>query len=303
MFKAFERFVFACSIVRQVYGITGKTLGSKMGALIPSEPSYVIFNTAMSSTWGFPEGETGCPKNCDCSCYNCNDPTGKCSCGFADGFCASLPGHFLVDYVRVYQNPNDGQQKVGCSTPERPTSRWIEGHASNYKDEMDAQPILSVTSGGGKCHKDADCGGAPQVGRGYCYKRRGVSNYCVCNEEYTGPFCAAHAGEDPVDWEPSGWSLAPFPPLFMPPILVSVATGLVILFLVTYFGRVAQVNAIWVGGLKESLNTVQIEDSRVSRVPSRELYSQFTPIGQTGKTYSMVKAPSEVQLSRFLHER
>lgn len=70
---------------------------------IPSEPAYVIMNTAMSPTWGFPEGETGCPDHCSCKCYDCLDLSGKCSCGFATGFCSSLPAHFLIDYVRIYQ--------------------------------------------------------------------------------------------------------------------------------------------------------------------------------------------------------
>ena len=58
----------------------------------------------MSSTWGFPEGSPeGCPAGCDCKCYDCLDTTGKCTCGFDGGFCASMPAQFLVDYVRVYQ--------------------------------------------------------------------------------------------------------------------------------------------------------------------------------------------------------
>lgn len=69
----------------------------------------MILNTAMSSTWGFPEGSpSGCPAGCDCKCYDCLDTTGKCTCGFAGGFCASLPAKFLVDYVRVYQVGGNG---------------------------------------------------------------------------------------------------------------------------------------------------------------------------------------------------
>mmetsp|Transcript_12549 Transcript_12549/g.29510 ORF Transcript_12549/g.29510 Transcript_12549/m.29510 type:complete len:423 (+) Transcript_12549:89-1357(+) len=59
-----------------VYGVAGSVLGSKLGAKIPSEPMYMIMNTAMSSTWGFPIGDTGCPKGCDCECYDCLDTTG-----------------------------------------------------------------------------------------------------------------------------------------------------------------------------------------------------------------------------------
>ena len=75
---------------------------------IPDEPSYLLLNTAISSTWGFPEGtEAGCPAGCQCGCYDClapkSDRSGQCTCGFDKGFCAMLPAHFLVDYVRVWQ--------------------------------------------------------------------------------------------------------------------------------------------------------------------------------------------------------
>lgn len=42
-----------------------------------------------------------------------------------------------VDWVRVYQDPNDEKQKVGCSTPERPTKKFIEAHLEEYKSPRD----------------------------------------------------------------------------------------------------------------------------------------------------------------------
>lgn len=38
-----------------------------------------------------------------------------------------------MNWVRVYQDPNDELQKVGCSTPERPTRKYIEAHEATYK--------------------------------------------------------------------------------------------------------------------------------------------------------------------------
>ena len=93
-----------------VYGITGKSLNDKVpGAEVPSEPQYVLLNTAVSSTWGFP---SPCPKNCDCACFDCRDASGRCACGLPPGFCATLPAHFLVDYVRVWQRPAEPWHKV-----------------------------------------------------------------------------------------------------------------------------------------------------------------------------------------------
>jgi hypothetical protein len=44
---------------------------------------------------------------------------------------------YKINWVRVYQDPNDELQKVGCSTPERPTRKYIEAHESAYKQISD----------------------------------------------------------------------------------------------------------------------------------------------------------------------
>ena len=114
------------------------------GAEISSEPSYILLNTAVSSQWGFPKE---CPDNCPCKDYDCNSHDYKSKCGFSEGFCdmmrSSDPPKYKVDWVRVYQDPNDDLQKVGCSTPERPTRRWIEAHADQYKQEHDVSRMLN----------------------------------------------------------------------------------------------------------------------------------------------------------------
>lgn len=102
---------------------------------------YLILNTAMSSTWGFPQP---CPEDCSCKCFDCTSKDYQCTCGMSPGFCKTLPASFLVDYVRVYQFPNASSQKVGCSTPDRPTKKWIEGHLGDYMDPWDDQPLLPV---------------------------------------------------------------------------------------------------------------------------------------------------------------
>ena len=37
-----------------IYGIRANAL-NKTGAIIPEEPMYILLNTAISSTWGFPQ--------------------------------------------------------------------------------------------------------------------------------------------------------------------------------------------------------------------------------------------------------
>ena len=101
----------SCVCARQTRGYAHGS--HRLGAprQIPSEPQYVILNTAMSSSWGFPS----CPRGCGCDCFDCGDPGGRlgpCGCGIAEGFCESLPAHFLVDHVRIWQRSDDKHQKV-----------------------------------------------------------------------------------------------------------------------------------------------------------------------------------------------
>lgn len=88
------------------FGIENEGL-KKENSSIPNEPSYVILNTAISTTWGFPDA----PKDCDI--YDCKVDNGRC--GFSQGFCDMLPAYYLIDHVRVYQNKDDPQMTVGCN--------------------------------------------------------------------------------------------------------------------------------------------------------------------------------------------
>jgi len=54
------------------FGIEGHDVKNVTGASIPSEPSYIIFNTAISTSWGFPTAPWGC------SDYDCKTSAGKC---------------------------------------------------------------------------------------------------------------------------------------------------------------------------------------------------------------------------------
>ena len=58
---------------------------------MPDEPVYLLLNTAISSTWGFP---APIPDGCECESYDCDDP--KCKCAFSPGFCDNFPATFEV---------------------------------------------------------------------------------------------------------------------------------------------------------------------------------------------------------------
>lgn len=69
--------------------------GSFHGSQIPLEPMYLLLNTAVSTTWGFPDCHTGCA----CDCFDARDPA--CACAIAPGFDSIFPAEFVVDSVSV----------------------------------------------------------------------------------------------------------------------------------------------------------------------------------------------------------
>eukprot|EP00571_Detonula_confervacea_P000458 CAMPEP_0172315672 /NCGR_PEP_ID=MMETSP1058-20130122/25938_1 /TAXON_ID=83371 /ORGANISM="Detonula confervacea, Strain CCMP 353" /LENGTH=630 /DNA_ID=CAMNT_0013029803 /DNA_START=124 /DNA_END=2016 /DNA_ORIENTATION=+ len=168
-----------------LYGIKGSSL-NLTNTEIPSEPMYLIMNTAVASSWGFP---LPCPAGCDCKCYECGNP--ECMCGLPDGFCENIPASFEIDYVRVYQAKNDPKHILGCSTKDRPSANYITGHKKDYADKAGGhkEPLQPIQRGGGYCKQNSDCG---YPTKGSCSE----SKRCVCEDDFTGPMCLSHAGVD-----------------------------------------------------------------------------------------------------------
>ncbi|KAJ1426235.1 beta-glucan synthesis-associated protein-domain-containing protein [Ochromonadaceae sp. CCMP2298] len=111
-------------------GLDSASLEELTGAFVPTEPMYLILNTAFSSAWGFPKP---CPASCTC-CYDCADPA--CQCSLPQGLqnCSNLPATMRVDYIRLYQDPHDPQHSVGCSPLNFPTQDFIAAHRDRYAD-------------------------------------------------------------------------------------------------------------------------------------------------------------------------
>jgi hypothetical protein len=213
-----------------VYGVLDKVVKKAMGSQIPIEPMSLVFNTAVSSTWGFP---FVVPPNC-VKCYDCDDP--NCACSLGPGFCKMLRKRDVVmsiDSVRVYQSRDPSahvgaNHTIGCDPPEFPTRSWIKGHESNYMRNApfsydDKEPLRKVQRGGGGCKSDDDCGAGLNLtavnesqdeetdrelkhdsgakGHGQCvgsshfkgmYSSTDRSPFvCMCNPGYTGPHCLA----------------------------------------------------------------------------------------------------------------
>ena len=188
-----------------VSSIDGSALRkAKLNSEISSEPSYFILNTAISKQWGFPKE---CPANCPCKSFDCNSKHWQEYCGFSAGFCRMMketPPVYKVDWIRAYQNPNDPKQKVGCSTPERPTRKYIVAHEHLYKTENDEHPLKGVPRGLGPCDPAAldmavrpeSCGGTE---RGRCTAGR----VCECRQGWTGPHCLASSAFDEIVYDPA----------------------------------------------------------------------------------------------------
>jgi beta-glucanase (GH16 family) len=163
-----------------MYGIDGANLHTT-GSEIPSEAMYLLMNTAVASSWGFP---APCPDGCSCECYECGNP--DCACALPTGYCENFPASFDIDYVRVFQAVGEEKHTLGCSPKNRPTSLFIKGHQKRYMETGDNAPLHPIQKGGAMCRDNNDCGSRKH---GHC-SSRGV---CVCKQNFTGPTCLAHS--------------------------------------------------------------------------------------------------------------
>ena len=76
--------------------------------------------------------------------YDCHSTKEEDRCGFDPYFCQMMKSKpaMKVNYVRVYQDVTDEKQKVGCSTPERPTRKYIKANEKLYKKQEDVSSGL-----------------------------------------------------------------------------------------------------------------------------------------------------------------
>lgn len=118
-----------------LFEVPAKTLTKEYGGLpsreLPAEPMYLILNTAMSNLWS----------------PLCNDKDGaaagtRCAKGSSDP-CCILPAHYLIDYVRVYQQKDNTKQTIGCNPPSHPTSDYILANQDVYAPLLSPVPFPS----------------------------------------------------------------------------------------------------------------------------------------------------------------
>ncbi|CAM9322280.1 unnamed protein product [Pylaiella littoralis] len=204
-----------------LYGIDDDTLGSFRGSQIPLEPVYLILNTAISSTWGFPV----CKPGCACDCFDASDPA--CECAVDPEFYGLFPAEFVIDHVRVYQARNDSSHTVGCDTKEYPTRDFILANHERYKDPSDDDVMLPVQVGGGSCSTSDDCNGNE------CFEGK----KCKCTDMWTGPQCRAAAASDDYVYQDHAHERWPMQPPLVPPALSRLFALLAAAFAVTLYVR------------------------------------------------------------------
>ncbi|GMF26269.1 unnamed protein product [Phytophthora lilii] len=143
------------------------------------EPMYIIFNVALSSSWGSSPPNAGSG-----SCR------GDGSSSQNNAICDSFPMYLKIDYIRLYQDTSDStDMAIGCDPSSHPTKQWIEDNIDDYAD--DDNPNTAV-SGMAFCTSDDDCtiDSTTSVTTGSCNS----NGRCKCSSDsWTGPRCTEAA--------------------------------------------------------------------------------------------------------------
>ncbi|ETW05452.1 hypothetical protein H310_03215 [Aphanomyces invadans] len=170
--------------------------------LMIEEPLYLIFNTALSTSWGTQPPNPGKP----CRGDGRDDKVNR--------VCDAFPLYLKIDYIRVWQNTST--MSVGCDPASHPTRLWIDGHKSDYEDVDN--PNIDV-DGNAFCTDNADCTLAGSIVTGSCSDTK----RCVCSAPavWGGPRCTSNRGS--VSGSASTGSMGP--PLVAVVIISVLATA------------------------------------------------------------------------------
>jgi hypothetical protein len=143
--------------------------------LMIEEPMYVIFNVALSTSWGTKPPNPGQP----CQGNGTDERVNR--------ICDSFPMFLKIDYIRIFQDTSStSKMQIGCDPNSHPTKKWIQGHIEEY--ENPANKVIEII-GGATCTKDDDCTVDTVAGAhiitGTCKQR-----HCDCHvAAWGGPRC------------------------------------------------------------------------------------------------------------------
>jgi len=144
--------------------------------LMIEEPLYIIFNVALSTSWGAKPPNPGKPCRGDGS-----DPK-------INKLCDDFPMYMKIDYIRIYQDTSaSSTMSIGCDPKTHPTKEYIEGHLEQFED---AKNKVIAVNGGAPCFSNNDCTvstvAVAAIITGKCSK----NSTCVCTQNaWGGPRC------------------------------------------------------------------------------------------------------------------
>ncbi|KAL4424790.1 hypothetical protein ABPG77_000830 [Micractinium sp. CCAP 211/92] len=170
--------------LREQTNSTGYTVHQR---LIPQEPAYVIFNVAMSNSFGYVDLQK-----------------------------LPFPSEMKVDYVRVYQNP--AKLNIGCSPADHPTEQYLACNRDKYLlTAEDAALINGTCMGAPSCTQEANMnlqGGDIPDGSGGFVQPLALATAKDCCQACQGlPACGAYVystSEQKCFLKlPTGWTRVP----------------------------------------------------------------------------------------------
>ncbi|KAG7401255.1 hypothetical protein PHYBOEH_002059 [Phytophthora boehmeriae] len=145
------------------------------------EPMYLIFNVALSSSWGATPPNPG--KEC----------RGDGSDATVNKICDSFPMYMKIDYIRLYQDLGDdldadNYMQLGCDPKSHPTKKWIDAHIDEYEDDDNHHKDVA---GKAFCSKDDDCTIGGDLGKTALKTGKCVKSRCQCtySSSWGGPRC------------------------------------------------------------------------------------------------------------------
>ncbi|ETI44512.1 hypothetical protein F442_10690 [Phytophthora nicotianae P10297] len=182
------------------------------------EPMYIIFNVALSSSWGATPPNPG--KEC----------RGDGSDEAVNKICDSFPLYLKIDYIRLYQDlgndlEDDNYMQVGCDPASHPTKKWIQAHIDEYQDDDNHHKEVA---GKAFCTIDDDCTIGGILGKTALKTGKCVKSRCECSysSSWGGPRCTTAISSSSSTTTKTFSSLSSYGP----PMGLSVGVAAVLIF-------------------------------------------------------------------------
>ncbi|KAI9985960.1 hypothetical protein PInf_024751 [Phytophthora infestans] len=183
------------------------------------EPMYIIFNVALSSSWGATPPNPG--KEC----------RGDGSDEAVNKICDSFPLYLKIDYIRLYQDlgndlEDDNFMQVGCDPASHPTKKWIQAHIDEYEDNDNHHKEVA---GKAFCTVDDDCTIGGILGKTALKTGKCVKSRCECSysSSWGGPRCTTAISSSSSSTTKTFSSLSSYGP----PMGLSAGVAAVLIFL------------------------------------------------------------------------